>query len=586
MADNEPNRIFLDGIALHLPAPPRIHLGRLMVPALAYLGALGAESDWHSNGQIVAYFAGRQVGFRVGEPAAFVDDEFTVLDTPPLIIDDLVYIPLRWLSEGLGAAVHYEEGTGHVYVQRPFAEAVAHLTVFDGPLNVRAGPSAGTAVLATLPAGSSVGLVVDQGAWAQVLLSDGRLGWLNTRYTQPGTLVWSLEVPRGLSHHPVYHLEVDGRCLGPFPLVDGRSLAPARPVATAAGWQASWADGTVYLRQGQKRIALFPGKQEARVDDRTAQLAVAPVVLGGQTMVPLAWLAEQIGGSLAWDNRRQTAILSTDGQAREPCVPKVDAPSYLVMEMRSGLVLGERDADWPVPIASVTKIMTAALALELGDPADLVTVSTRAAAQIGTTAHLQAGERLRLDDLLMAVMLQSANDAAVAVAEHLAPSEADFALQMTARAHSLGATRTTFANASGLDQSGHFSTARDLALITRHALNDVRMRRLVETREHYMPAPWGQRRLINLNRFLAVYPGASGVKSGWTPAAGHTLVAGARRSLVELIAVLLGGPDRDTNYAHAMDLMDYGFFVARQFWQLSRGRVAGALGRPPEPDGT
>jgi serine-type D-Ala-D-Ala carboxypeptidase (penicillin-binding protein 5/6) len=220
-------------------------------------------------------------------------------------------------------------------------------------------------------------------------------------------------------------------------------------------------------------------------------------------------------------------------------------------------VLYEKGGAIRRPIASTTKIMTALLVLSSTGMRDLVTVSPLAAAQGGASLGLASGERIRVRDLMYALMLQSANDAAVALAEHVAGSVEAFVNRMNRRARAMGLRDTRFRSPNGLDDRG-YSTARDLAQITAGALRNPDLARIARTKHHEMPSPDGTtRRLQNRNALLWLYPGTFGVKSGFTSAAGSCLVAAAERDDLRLASVVLGAPAEA--FSDAATLLDWGF---------------------------
>ncbi|MFZ5814060.1 MAG: D-alanyl-D-alanine carboxypeptidase family protein [Bacillota bacterium] len=249
----------------------------------------------------------------------------------------------------------------------------------------------------------------------------------------------------------------------------------------------------------------------------------------------------------------------------------IEARAYLVMDATTGQVLMEHEGHRQLPIASTTKIMTAILAIERGNLADVVTVGQRPYDTGGSTIFLEVGEQQRLEDLLYALMLESANDAAVAIAEHLAGTEERFAEWMNEKARALGATGTHFVNSHGLHHPEHYSTAHDLARIAAYALKNETFRRIILPEEKEIPGPPGgpPRRLINRNRLLGYYEGANGVKNGFTEEAGLTNVASARRGETELIAVVLGAETR--LWTSSMALLDFGFLRYETRWVARQG---------------
>lgn len=215
------------------------------------------------------------------------------------------------------------------------------------------------------------------------------------------------------------------------------------------------------------------------------------------------------------------------------------------MEMETGRVLYEYNMHERLPMASTTKVMTALLALELGNPEDRVTCSENAFGVSGTSIYLSKGETLPLSDMLLGLMLASGNDAAVAIGEHIAGTTDAFVAMMNARAKVIGAGNTRFANPHGLPDQNHYTTAFDLTLIAREAMRNEAFRELVSTTRANIP--WEgrtyDRQLKNKNRLLTSYPGATGIKTGYTSKAGRCLVFGAARDGMELVGVVLGCSD-------------------------------------------
>jgi D-alanyl-D-alanine carboxypeptidase len=249
-----------------------------------------------------------------------------------------------------------------------------------------------------------------------------------------------------------------------------------------------------------------------------------------------------------------TALETPPPSAREP---RVAAGSAILADLDSGEVLWERNPDQRRPIASVTKIMTGLLVVEATDPDEVVSASANAAGQTGAELGLGVGEAQPVRQLLMALLLQSANDAAVALAEHVGGSVVGFVDGMNRRARRLGARDTRFASPNGLDDSG-FSSARDLVAITEEAFRDPTFGEVVATKFHRVPAHEGDpRRIQNRNALLWLYRGAIGVKTGYTAAAGFCLVAAAERDGLRLVAVVLGAPSAP--WSDAAEMLNHGF---------------------------
>ena len=227
------------------------------------------------------------------------------------------------------------------------------------------------------------------------------------------------------------------------------------------------------------------------------------------------------------------------------------ARAAVLLDADSGRVLYAQNADEPMLIASITKIMTAVVALEQGRLDDTYTVTADDMAE-GSSMYLAAGETLTLEELLYGLMLASGNDAALAVAHCVSGSEERFVAQMNAKAAQLGMTNTSFANPSGLDDEAHYSSARDMAALTAYALQNAAFVRIVSTKSITI----GQRTFTNHNKLLSWYEGCIGVKTGYTRAAGRTLVSAAQRDGQTLVAVTLSdGNDWQDHTA----LLDYGF---------------------------
>lgn len=241
----------------------------------------------------------------------------------------------------------------------------------------------------------------------------------------------------------------------------------------------------------------------------------------------------------------------------------------------SGKVLWARRPDARHPMASTTKMATALVVVGSSELGDEIRVSRSAAATADGGFPLEAGDRFEVRELLLALLLASSNEAAVALAEHVAGSEAVFVARMNELAEDLGATGTRFVTSHGLDRPGHYSTARDLAVIGSAALRDPVVAEIVATAEATISgARSGRHDLSNRNPLLKSYRGAIGVKTGYTLGAGNVLVAAARRNGRELIAVALRSEDAG---ADARALLDYGFARLRRGVLLRTDDPVGAV---------
>ncbi len=266
-------------------------------------------------------------------------------------------------------------------------------------------------------------------------------------------------------------------------------------------------------------------------------------------------------------------VLKTPRPSSKP--PKLSAPSVTLADLTTGQVLYRKNGEDRRPIASLTKLMTAVLALQLARPSEMVRVGPEAAVQTGSRLGLRVGERIRFGELLYALLLQSSNDAAVALADHVAGSPSRFIKLMNRRADRLGLDDTKFLSSTGLDDRG-YSTALDLAELARRAFANSRFREIVGTKFHRVPAPGpGSRRIQNRNVLLWLYRGAIGGKSGYTSAADYCLVAAATRGGRSFVAVVLGAPENAFNDAAA--LLNYGFAGFRSVQLLRTGQRLGVI---------
>jgi D-alanyl-D-alanine carboxypeptidase (penicillin-binding protein 5/6) len=238
--------------------------------------------------------------------------------------------------------------------------------------------------------------------------------------------------------------------------------------------------------------------------------------------------------------------------------PQVQARAAVLMDAETGQVLFAKNAHQPLPPASLTKIMTAIVVLERCELDAGVKASQRAVNAKASSMHLRVGETVKVRDLLYALMLRSANDAAIALAEHTAGSVEAFAALMNEKAKSLGAKHTRFVNPHGLHDPRHLSTAYDLALITRYAMQNETFRAIVKAPYYIVERSVNQDDLwmVNKAKFLEQYAYAEGVKTGYTNQAGYCFAGSAYRDGRRLITVVLNSPQR---VADTIALMEHGF---------------------------
>lgn len=267
----------------------------------------------------------------------------------------------------------------------------------------------------------------------------------------------------------------------------------------------------------------------------------------------------------------------------------IGGKAYYLMDPYSERVFLEMNSEEALPVASISKLMTLVLvleALERGEVSleDLITVSPFAASKRGSRIWLEAGEQLTLEELLYAISVGSANDAAVAVAEFIAGSETNFVDRMNARAAELGLEETTFVNSTGLpvdEGSPNMMSARDVAYLAQHAMTVPRLMDYVSTYEHTMreettkiPVLW------NSNKLLRRYYGVDGLKTGFTTEAGHCIVATAERENFRLVAVTLGQKGEAERESAARALLDYGYRKYQSLELFAKGEVVGSLELP------
>ena len=250
----------------------------------------------------------------------------------------------------------------------------------------------------------------------------------------------------------------------------------------------------------------------------------------------------------------------------------LSARSAVLMDGASGRLLYEKNGFERLSMASTTKIMTAILVVENCSMEDIVTVSPVAAGVEGSSLWLEIGEQLTVEQLLYGLMLKSGNDAAVALAEHVAGSVSAFVVLMNEKAKQIGLFNTHFETPNGLDSEEHYSTAYDMAVMACYAMKLPQFREIVATKETTIP--WADnawdRALKNHNKLLWQYDGCTGVKTGFTKKSGRCLVSSAVRDGRELVAVTLNAPDDWNDHTQ---LLDYGFTDFETAVLVSKGQL-------------
>ena len=242
----------------------------------------------------------------------------------------------------------------------------------------------------------------------------------------------------------------------------------------------------------------------------------------------------------------------------------LECKSAIIMEASTGRVLYEKNADEALPPASVTKIMTLLLVMEAVDIgriklSDMVSVSENAASMGGSQVYLKVGEEMSVEEMIKCVVIASANDCAVALAEFISGSEESFVSEMNARAKELGMNNTNFENTNGLDDTvtNHVTSARDIAIMSKELLkHEVILKYSSTWMDTIRDGSFG---LTNTNRLIRYYTGANGLKTGSTSKAGFCISATAKRDGMQLIAVIMAAPTRDVRNNEAKQLLDFGF---------------------------
>jgi len=255
--------------------------------------------------------------------------------------------------------------------------------------------------------------------------------------------------------------------------------------------------------------------------------------------------------------------VQVDKIMNETDIFNLKSKAAILVDVDTGGILYKHNEHEQLPIASVTKIMSMLLVMEAVENGtaslnDIVTTSEYAYGFGGSQVYLKPGEKFTLDEMLKAIAIHSANDATVAVAEHIAGSEDAFVKKMNEKAKELGMKNTNFLDCTGLTDVGHYSSAYDVAIMSRELI--WKYPKIMEyTSKWYDTFRDGTFDLYNRNKLIRFYDGATGIKTGFTTAAGHCLSASARRNGLHLIAVVLGGPDSNVRYAETRKLLDYGF---------------------------
>lgn len=241
--------------------------------------------------------------------------------------------------------------------------------------------------------------------------------------------------------------------------------------------------------------------------------------------------------------------------------PTINSEAAILIEEGSGRVLYEKNADLIMYPASLTKVATAIYAIENGNLEDIVTVSEKARMVEGTRVYLEVGEKVPLRKLIQGLLINSGNDAGVAIAEHLDGSEENFAAHLNFFLQEAGVKNTSFTNPHGLFDPNHVTTARDLALITQYAMKNAEFRELIGIKELKWVGEGWDTTIYNHHKLMRErpYEGITGGKNGYVSQSLHTLITTAKRGNLSVIAVVLKGQSQDVTYNDTVELLDYAF---------------------------
>lgn len=299
--------------------------------------------------------------------------------------------------------------------------------------------------------------------------------------------------------------------------------------------------------------------------------------------ISIAWVSVAALLAVTFPALGYGAVLSIDTVRLAPyqkshiskdVMPDVSMKAGLLAD-NNGSILWSRSLDERRAMASITKIMTAIVALDNSKPEDIVTIPHMSVTVGESSAGLREGQQISMSDLIKALMVKSGNDAAIAIATHVSGSTDAFVKQMNAKAKELGMTGTHFTNPHGLDQAGHYTTARDIAIMARYAMKFESFNSVVSQKKVTIGTGKYRHTVENTNLLLIQYPGANGIKTGWTDNAGYCVVGSAQRNGLTLYAVVLGTQYELTRFGDAKRLLDFGFAHYRSQKLLSTDTVVG-----------
>lgn len=320
----------------------------------------------------------------------------------------------------------------------------------------------------------------------------------------------------------------------------------------------------------------------ALVRGRTLRIGSHGLMLLATTLLLLA-LPVGTAHAAVWSGDLVDGVRWSDLGVVEAAMPDVTMESGLLVA-DDGRVLWARNVDERRAMASITKVMTAILVLENTDPDDVVTVPPLSTAVGESSAGLRTGDKVTVRELFEGLMIKSGNDTAIALAYHISGGVEPFVALMNERAQQLGMLGTKFANPHGLDAAEHYTTASDVAIMTRYAMAIPEFREVVATKTVDIESGGRTAEYENTNLLLFSYSGANGVKTGWTNKAGYCVVGSAQRDSREFYAVVLGTDDQWVRFTESKALLDFGFAHYREQELAVAGTVLGRAQVTDYPD--
>lgn len=350
------------------------------------------------------------------------------------------------------------------------------------------------------------------------------------------------------------------------PVVDDNIIwVPIRSIFESLDSKVEWleSDNSISIIKGQKEIRLQINSDTAIIDGKEALLDAPVKAINGTSLIPLSFVAKAIPVKVEVD-QENNQIKITDFS----CGIMLTAKSHILVEPKSGLIMLDHNANKRVQAGSINKIMNLLLTFETLENKkifidDLVTASEKASNTGGSQIFLQAGEQQSVETLVKSMVMIGANDSAVAIAEHIAGSETAFVALMNQKVESLGLKDTHFLNVTGLDEEGQYTSAYDLAIMTRElTIKHPEILEFASINDIDIQKPGAKEvsfHLSNTNKLLGSYPGSTGLKTGFTANALYCMVGTAERSGFQLIAVVMGASDNETRYGEVSAIFDYGF---------------------------